>query len=227
MATEILRINLGMVNAYLLRAGNGFILVDTGMPMHWPALEAELLRAGALPGKLSLVVITHGDIDHKGNCARLQKQYRTKIAIHPGDQDQVQNGKLLIRESGTRMGGVLRALRGIAARFQKQGVFPALETFTPDILLADKQSLSTFGLDATVLHAPGHTPGSIILLTGDGRLLAGDTFANTFGSHAPPFIENRRQLRESLEMLKRLDARTVYPGHGKPFPFEEIRNIRI
>jgi glyoxylase-like metal-dependent hydrolase (beta-lactamase superfamily II) len=48
-----------------------------------------------------------------------------------------------------------------------------------------------------------------------------------FGSHATPFIENRRQLRESIEMLKRLDARTVYPGHGKPFPFEEIRNLHI
>jgi hydroxyacylglutathione hydrolase len=225
MASEILRINLGMVNAYLLRAGNGFILVDTGMPMHWRALEAELLRAGALPDKLSLVVITHGDLDHIGNCGRLQKQYGVRIAIHPGDREQVQNGEQLVRESGTPMGGVMRALGGIAARFQKRGASPA--TFAPDILLADKQSLSTVGLDATVLHAPGHTPGSIVLLTGDGRLLAGDTFANMFGSHAPPFIENRRQLRESIERLKRLDARTVYPGHGKPFPFEEIRNIRI
>ncbi len=227
MATEILRINLGMVNAYLLSAGGGYVLVDTGMPMHWRTLEAELLRAGALPGKLKLVVITHGDLDHTGNCGRLQKQYGVRIAIHPGDRDQVQNGKQLVRESGTPMGGVMRALGGIAARFQKQTASPAPAIFAPDILLADKQSLSAFGLDATVLHVPGHTPGSIVLLTGDGRLLAGDTFANMFGSHATPFIENRRQLRESIEMLKRLDAQTVYPGHGKPFPFEEIRNLHI
>jgi hydroxyacylglutathione hydrolase len=227
MATEIHRLNLGMVNAYLLRAGNGFILVDTGMPMHWRTLEAELLRSGALPGKLSLVVITHGDLDHTGNCGKLQKQYRVRIAVHPGDRDQVQNGKPLVRESGTPMGRVLLTLGGIAARFQKRGAFPASETFAPDILLADKQSLAAYGLDAAILHAPGHTPGSIVLLTGDGQLFAGDTFSNTFSSHAPPFIENRRQLRESIEMLKRLDAQTVYPGHGKPFPFKEIRNIQI
>jgi hydroxyacylglutathione hydrolase len=227
MTSEIIRLNLGMVNAYLLRAMGGFILVDTGMPMHWRKLEAELLRAGALPERLSLVVITHGDIDHTGNCATLQKNHQARIAIHPGDREQVQSGKPLVRESGTPMGSVMRALGGIAARFQKRGALPALETFTPDILLADKQSLAAYGLDATVLHAPGHTPGSIVLLTGDGRLFAGDTFSNMFGSHTTPFIENRRQLRESIEMLKRLDARTVYPGHGKPFPFEEIRDIQI
>ncbi len=227
MATEILRLNLGMVNAYLLRAGGGFVLVDSGLPMHWRKLEAELLRAGALPGKLSLVVITHGDIDHTGNCAKLQKKYQAKIAVHPGDRDQVQSGRPLVRESGMPMGGMLRALGGIAARFQKQSAFPALETFAPDILLADKQSLAEYGLDATVLHVPGHTPGSIVLLTGDGQLFAGDTLSNMFGSHAAPYIENRRQLRESNEKIKRLDAVTVYPGHGKPFPFAEIRNNNL
>ncbi|MGB7537826.1 MAG: MBL fold metallo-hydrolase [Anaerolineales bacterium] len=224
MASEILPLNLGMVNAYLLRAGEGFILIDTGMPMHWRRLEAELLRAGALPGKLKLVVITHGDIDHTGNCAKLQKKYRSRIAVHPGDREQVQSGKPLVRESGTPMGGLLRALGGIAARFQKRGASPALETFTPDVLLADQQSLGEYGLDATVLHTPGHTPGSIILLTGDGRLFAGDTFSNMLGLHATPYIENRRQLRESIDKIKQLDAGTVYPGHGQPFPFSEIRN---
>jgi hydroxyacylglutathione hydrolase len=224
MATEILRINFGMVNAYLLRAGGGFVLVDTGMPMHWRKLEGELLRIGALPDKLNLVVITHGDIDHTGNCAKLQKQYHARIAVHPGDREQVQNGKQLVRDSGTPMGSVLRTLGRIAAIFSKQAAFPAFETFAPDILLSDGQSLAEYGSDVRVLHTPGHTKGSIVLLTGDGGLFAGDTFSNTFGSHASPYIQDRRELRNSIDKIKRLAAGTVYPGHGKPFPFEEIRN---
>lgn len=221
---EILRINLGMVNAYLLRAGKRFILIDTGMPMQWRKLEAELLRTGALPGKLALVVITHGDIDHAGNCAKLQKHYRVQIAIHPGDREQVELGEQLIRTPGTLVGRVLRGMWKIAAVFRKRGAFPAVETFTPDILLSDGQSLAEYGSDARILHTPGHTKGSIVLLTGDGQLFAGDTISNTFGSHAAPYIQDRRELRESIDKIKRLEPHTVYPGHGKPFPFSEIRN---
>jgi hydroxyacylglutathione hydrolase len=226
MTAEILRLNFGMVNAYLLRAGEGFILIDTGMPMHWHKLEAELRRAGALPGKLHLVVITHGDIDHTGNCARLQKQYHVRTAVHPGDREQVQTGKQPVRESGTPMGSLLRPLGGLAARFQKQGASPAMEAFTPDILLSDGQTLAEYGSDARVMHTPGHTKGSIILLTGDGQLFAGDTFANLFGSHASPFIQDRRELRESVDKIKGLNAGRVYPGHGAPFSFEEIRKMK-
>ena len=224
MAAEIIRLDLGMVNAYLLRAAGGFILIDTGMPMHWRKLEAEVMRAGALPGRLALVVITHGDIDHTGNCAKLQKQFKAKIAIHPGDRDQVQSGKQLVRESGTPMGSVLRTLGRIAAIFSKRAAFPGVETFAPDILLSDGQVLAEYGSDARVLHTPGHTQGSIVLLTGGGGLFAGDTFSSMFGSHATPYIQDRRELRESIDKIKRLDAGTVYPGHGKPFPFAEIRD---
>jgi hydroxyacylglutathione hydrolase len=222
MATDILRLDLGMVNAYLLRAGEGFILIDTGMPMHWRKLEAELLHSGALPGRLNLVVLTHGDIDHTGSCARLQKQYQVRIAVHPGDREQVEAGKPVIRAPGTWIGRILGAAGKFAARFQKQSGFPAAETFTPDVLLSDGQVLAEYGSGARILHTPGHTKGSIILLTGDGQLFAGDTFSNTFGSHATPYIQDRRELGESIEMIKRLNAVTVYPGHGIPFPFTEI-----
>jgi hydroxyacylglutathione hydrolase len=227
MSTEIIRLDLGMVNAYLLRAAGGFILIDTGMPMHWRKLEAELLRAGALPGRLSLVVITHGDIDHAGNCAKLQKQYHARIAIHPGDREQVELGKQLIRTPGTPVGRMLQGMWKIAAVFKKRSPFPEAETFTPNILLSDGQTLAENGLDARILHTPGHTKGSIVLLTGAGQLIAGDTFGNMFGSHASPFIQDRRELRDSIEKIKRLDAGTVYPGHGKPFPFGEIRRMHI
>ncbi|MHB8089900.1 MAG: MBL fold metallo-hydrolase, partial [Anaerolineaceae bacterium] len=64
MEKLILRIDMGFVNAYLLQAGEGFILVDTGIGDVWTKLESELLLQGCLPERLKLVILTHGDMDH-------------------------------------------------------------------------------------------------------------------------------------------------------------------
>src|SRR5271157_1801044 len=85
MDEKIKIIELEFVNAYLLKARDAFVLVDTGLPHQWAALESALASAGCLPGNLKLVVITHGDWDHIGNCKKLQEKYHAKIAMHPGD----------------------------------------------------------------------------------------------------------------------------------------------
>lgn len=71
MNTEPQVITLGFVNAFLIPAGDGYVLIDTGMDPQWEPLESQLLKAGCLPDKLKLVVLTHGDLDHTGNCAKL------------------------------------------------------------------------------------------------------------------------------------------------------------
>jgi hydroxyacylglutathione hydrolase len=227
MKTEPLILHLGFVNAYLLPVQDGYILIDSGMPFQWGGLESDLRKAGALPDRLKLAVITHGDMDHAGGCANLQKQYKVPIAIHPGDREQVETGKRLVRESAGRMGKLLTAASRMAGNVQKRAPMAPYEIFRPDILLADGQSLAPFGLDATVLHLPGHTEGSIAVLTADGALFVGDTLANRGGSYLSPYIQDRNELRASVERLKGLHATTIYPGHGKPFPFAKIRNFSI
>ncbi len=219
-------IDLGFVNAYLVPAGDGFVLIDTGMPFHWGKLEAELIRAGALPGKLKLVILTHADIDHVGGCAKLQKKYKVPIAVHAGDRDQAETGKPLVRESGSSGFNVNRLAIRIMAVLRPSGTIIPYETFHPDMTLAEGQSLAPYGLDAKILHMPGHTPGSIAVLAGDA-LFAGDTVVNRGGSHMSPYIFNRDDLRRSVERLKGLPDVTVYPGHGKPFPIEEIQGMKI
>jgi glyoxylase-like metal-dependent hydrolase (beta-lactamase superfamily II) len=98
-------------------------------------------------------------------------------------------------------------------------------TFTPDLLLADGQDLSEFGLPARVIHTPGHTAGSLAFLFASGELFTGDTISHQTRPALAPFIENDEELRASLALLKRLPATTIYPGHGKPFPFSEIQQI--
>ncbi len=70
------------------------------------------------------------------------------------------------------------------------------------------------GLDICVLHTPGHTPGSVCLLTEDA-LFSGDTlFAGSCGRTDLPGGD-WNTIRASLARLAALEGDfRVYPGHG-------------
>ncbi len=207
-------ISLGFVNAYLLQAGDGYILIDTGIGQQWNRLESELLQAGCLPAKLKLVIVTHGDGDHAGNCAELQRKYAARIAMHAGDLPMVTTGAALKRRAHTFLGKLILYLGALVA-----GKFTC---FQPDLLLEDGQDLSGYGLDGRVLYTPGHTPGSIAVLTADGQLFAGDTVENRTRPAPAALVENETELQASLAKLKRTTPRMVYPGHGEPFSAEAL-----
>ncbi len=77
-------------------------------------------------------------------------------------------------------------------------------------LLVDGEQLNIGGDLLTVIHTPGHTPGSICLRFQDG-LFTGDTlFVDYCGSAREP-----RELYRSLQLLRALpDALVVYSGHN-------------
>lgn len=92
--SEIERIGLGFVNCYLVRVDGGFILIDTGMPNNREALETHLRNEGRAPGKLKLIILTHGDIDHSGNALYLKSRYDVPVAMHQGDAEMVETGQM-------------------------------------------------------------------------------------------------------------------------------------
>ena len=218
-------IALDFVNSYLLKAGDGYILIDTGLPGQREKLENELRSAGCLPGKLKLIIITHGDWDHTGNARALREKYNVRIAMHPGDVDQVENGVFLKRKVRPLLHRVFFSLMMLKRKLQ--GTKMSFPKFKPDILLADGQSLAEYGSTANVLHIPGHTPGSIGVITDEGDLFAGDTFVNRKKPDSATIIENQAQLDASLEKIRKLKIRTVYPGHGEPFSMEEYLRAQL
>lgn len=80
---------------------------------------------------------------------------------------------------------------------------------------AEGTQLHLAGLDISVLHAPGHTPGSVCLLT-EGTLFSGDTlFSGSCGRTDLPG-GNWEQMRASLKRLSGIEASLwVLPGHGE------------
>ncbi|HZL05597.1 MAG TPA: MBL fold metallo-hydrolase, partial [Coriobacteriia bacterium] len=83
-------------------------------------------------------------------------------------------------------------------------------------------SLAECGLAATVHHLPGHSPGSICVLTDSGDFFCGDLLTNTrSGPQRNSIIDVAPDYEASLRRLRELPIVTVYPGHGEPFAFDD------
>jgi glyoxylase-like metal-dependent hydrolase (beta-lactamase superfamily II) len=156
------------VNCYLIKTESGFVLIDTGFTTNRRMLETELTHLGCQPGNLKLILLTHGDFDHIGNAVYLRQRLGAKIAMHKRDVGMLENGDMFWERKIDN-----RVMKGL---FKLIMPFKTKNRGTPDILLEDGASLSGYGLDASVYNTPGHSSGSICILTKSGDLFCGDLF---------------------------------------------------
>lgn len=197
------------------------------MASQWKALSFALEAAGCSRSRLKLVVLTHADMDHVGNAGRLRTEWEAPIAVHAADAPALETGESPKRSG---RGPLAKAAMGLIGLFRgPRGESTSRRGLKPDVILEDGQSLDAWGLDARVIHLPGHTPGSIALLCAVGDLVAGDVFANRRRPDASPFVESFEAYRESLIKAKAIASkiRTVYPGHGSSFPGSAIAGIEL
>ena len=200
------------VNCYLVRTGDGFILIDTGRTNKRGAIEKELESAGCQPGNLTLIVLTHGDFDHCGNAAYLRKKFGTQIAMHKDDSGMVERGDMLWNRNKQNI--LIRIIFKLFFRLRKS------DRFKPDLYIDKGYDFSGYGFDAKVLDIPGHSKGSISILTATGDLFCGDLLANVDKPDIWSIIDDSVAAHDSVEKLRSLQINTVYPGHGQPFPME-------
>ena len=206
---------LGAVNCYLIETVTGFTLIDTGSSNGRARLQQELASAGCRPGKLGLIVLTHGDFDHTGNAAYLRKEFDARIAMHRDDSGMAERGDMFYNRS--KGGVLLRTMAPLLFGFGRS------KRFKPDRYIDEGLDLSEYGLDAKVRHLPGHSKGSIVVVTAAGDLFCGDLLVNNGRPALNRLIDDRAQAEASLERLADLGIKTVYPGHGRPFPMALIK----
>jgi glyoxylase-like metal-dependent hydrolase (beta-lactamase superfamily II) len=94
----------------------------------------------------------------------------------------------------------------------KLAAHPA-EVNQPDICLEEGSRLKLGHGEITVLHTPGHTPGSLVFRSGS-FIITGDTLFVSRCGRADLPGSDVKHLYQSLQRLKTLPAETrVYPGH--------------
>jgi hydroxyacylglutathione hydrolase len=211
-------ITLKEVNCYLIKLEDGYVLIDTSFTSQRKALESRLEELGLKPGNLNLIILTHGDFDHVGNAAYLRNKYKTKIAMHSGDLGMVEHGDLFA--SRTSRGVIIRSIAKVVMFITRMGL-KKKDRFKPDIILEEGDQFLEFSFNAKVLYLPGHSKGSIGILTPNNDLFCGDVFMNQTEPTTTSLVDNQDEFEETLEKIKNLNPRMIYPGHGKPFKAEQ------
>ncbi len=151
-----------------------------------------LKRAGGAGYNVVYVINTHGHADHCAGNAAVIKATGAKLMIHEKDAHR---------------------LKGVVS-----GVFSAAlggrPSPRPDVLLKHKDTISVGDIKLTVLHTPGHTPGSICLYT-TGHIFTGDTlFVGGVGRTDLPGGSARTLLSSIRGQIYTLPQDTVvWPGH--------------
>jgi len=215
-ALNIITIQLGIVNAYLLQQKDDFILIDTGYSKNRKKLLEAIEKAGCSKGHLKLIVLTHADKDHIGNASYLRDVYETKLAMSKADSMMAERGD----QSSSRKSKPdhLSLLFKVVMAMGSTKVHQ--EGFIPDLTLVDGQSLEPFGFEATILALPGHSKGSIGVYTSEGDLFCGDLIYNLPGFG---YIDDEFEHTQSINRIKQLHPRLIHPGHGKAFTLSKIQ----
>jgi glyoxylase-like metal-dependent hydrolase (beta-lactamase superfamily II) len=213
-----------IVNVYLVRAGDGWTLVDTGMHTgdSRRAMEAALAEHGIAPTDVTRIVCTHHHIDHYGTSGPYRDLTHAQVLLHPLEAE-----KAAATATATGESDAWNARLGVpAVPPEKRMPSPSLAFGTlyspaiPDALLADGDEIPLGdGRRFEVVWTPGHTPGHCcLLLQPDGILFVGDHLLPKITPHVgmyPGGPENPLgDFLNSHEKIKRVDARLVCPAHG-------------
>jgi glyoxylase-like metal-dependent hydrolase (beta-lactamase superfamily II) len=196
---------LGIVNAYLVREGDGFTVVDTMLPGSAKRIVREAERQGA---PIVRIVLTHAHGDHIGSLDDLAGMVSdAEVIISERD------APLLVKDMTLRPGEPEDKLRGS---------YPGAKT-SPDRVVNGGDRIGSL----EVVPSPGHTPGHIALLdTRDRTLLCGDVYSTLGGVATSAKVNPRFPLPalatwhrptelESARALRALEPARLAPGHGR------------
>jgi hydroxyacylglutathione hydrolase len=189
MKVETLTVGAFQENCYLVidEDSNRSVVVDPGG--EGPRIVEAIEKSGTT---LEAIWVTHAHVDHVGAIAAIKQRWDVPVFLHPLDAR--------LYEAAPRQAEVYG--------------LPFEEAPPPDREFSDGQRLKIGEKEMTVMHAPGHAPGHVVI-HGQGIALVGDClFAGSIGRTDLPF-SNPPQRSASLQKIVALAPETlVFPGHG-------------
>ena len=214
---KVIQINLGMVNAYLIKSKRP-ILVDTGLHGSADKILKKIISEGINPKDISLIVITHAHSDHTGSLKELMEATGAKVALGKTDSEYLAKGLNFPVYSNKILFKILAML--LPKRSMKYGV-------KADITVESETDLAEYGINGRIVATPGHTDGSISIVLDSGEAIVGDLLGGGFVRNKkigyPHFIHNQDILEESVKKIIGLNPKIIYTGHGGPFDIETAR----
>lgn len=228
----------GPANAYLVEdEGGGLLMIDTGLSSTAEgaaALDAGFQRLGLRYEDVRRIVVTHGHVDHFGGARHVQERAGREVPVlaHPLDAPKVVEGGWVYQEHApayarhlVRLGVPPELAEKVMAKsapaFEIARHVPRVEPLAPGTRLRGRR------VELVAIHAPGHTPGLLVLHDAEHRvLLSNDHLLERISPN--PLIDlgpddqpgGFRPLvayEESIRAVRALELDAVLPGHGPPF----------
>jgi glyoxylase-like metal-dependent hydrolase (beta-lactamase superfamily II) len=215
---EVYRIDTGMANVYLIK-GERLVMIDTSVPPKREFVEEKIRALGFKPEDISLLIVTHGHGDHAGNARYFQEKYGIPVAGGAGDADKFQRGSTDLGKAESI---------GILARLIRSMSDKPYPSFKPDVVVDQEIDLAKYGVQCKIKPLPGHTPGSLVVITGESAFVGDLIRGGVVFSQSPTehfYHENRAQAREQLKILAQSGVRLVFPGHFGPLAIEDVKSF--
>ncbi|WP_426501019.1 MBL fold metallo-hydrolase [Streptomyces sp. D54] len=193
--------------AYLWRDGAELTLIDAGDIDSAAAIEDAIRTLGLDPAGIRRIVITHGHRDHYGAAQELADRHGAEIIAHALDAPVVRGDRPVPEPD---------LLDWELPLWEHGLTVPEAPPTRVDREVTGGEVLP-FGDGARVVHAPGHTAGSIAVhLPLHDVLFTGDTVASVERVMLGVFNVDRAEAATTFRRLAALAPRTVCVGHGDP-----------
>lgn len=178
---------------FLVDCGEELVLIDSGAGRTAERIAGRIARMGFDPARLTTVLLTHCHIDHIGGAPYFRKTYGARLVAHAGDAEAIAAGD-----------------DAFTAAAWYGTTFPP--TPLDLVLTAEEERLTIGGHALNCLHAPGHTPGSMVVYLDRGgkRVLFGQ---DIHGPFSPSFGSDIAAWRISMQKLLALKADILCEGH--------------
>jgi glyoxylase-like metal-dependent hydrolase (beta-lactamase superfamily II) len=223
---DIWMLRFTVVNAFILRNGTSWILVDTGLESSYDFI---LETASQLDRKPEYILLTHGHFDHVGSVKRLASLWDVPVYAHELEHPYLTGEK-------DYPPGKTEADEGLVAKMSAHFPDSAIDISGRLLKLPADGAVPGFS-DWTWVATPGHTPGHVSLFRpADGVLVAGDAFTSTKQESllsvlfqrekvkGPPayFTQDWAAAKASVHKLAAMKPTLALLSHGKPLEGDDL-----